>query len=117
VTSERKGVDFLERSSFSVLEQRYRTPFGEIDIVACKNGVLHFVEVKCRQSLNKARNAISKKQIHRIAYATLFFLSNYPQYKQQNFDIQFDALFVSGNSVNFLENAWNLDSCEVFNEF
>jgi putative endonuclease len=114
VNSENKGSCFLKRSNFSVLEQRYKTPFGEIDIVACKDKVLHFVEVKCRTTLDKARCAISKKQIRRIACATLFFLSNFPQYEQQNFEIQFDAIFVAENGVHFLEKAWNLEECELF---
>jgi putative endonuclease len=114
IASENKGSGFLKRSNFSVLEQRYKTPFGEIDIVACKNKVLHFVEVKCRTTLDKARNAISQKQIQRITRATLFFLSNFPQYEQQNFEIQFDAMFVSENGVHLLEKAWNLDECDIF---
>jgi putative endonuclease len=113
-TRQNKGSGFLKRSKFSVLEQRYKTPFGEIDIVACKNKVLHFVEIKYRATLDKARNAISKKQIQRIANATLFFLQNFPQYEQQNFEIQFDALFVAENGVHLLEKAWDLDACELF---
>jgi putative endonuclease len=36
----------LERLGFSVVERNYRRKCGELDIVAKKRGVLHFVEVK-----------------------------------------------------------------------
>ena len=46
------GEDFaaqmLENSGFMILERNYRTKAGEIDIIASKNGVIHFVEVKTR---------------------------------------------------------------------
>ncbi len=41
---------YLELSGFTILEQGYRARCGEIDIIAEKEGVLHFVEVKTRSS-------------------------------------------------------------------
>jgi len=37
---------FLMKHGFSVIDLNYRTRFGEIDIVAKKDGWLHFIEVK-----------------------------------------------------------------------
>jgi len=37
---------FLEKRGFRIVERNYRKKWGEIDIIATKNGVLHFVEVK-----------------------------------------------------------------------
>lgn len=46
------GEDFaagiLEDSGFRILDRNYRSRTGEIDIIAVKDGVLHFVEVKTR---------------------------------------------------------------------
>ena len=39
-------ADFLARNGFSVIERNYRKRLGEIDIVAMKERILHFVEVK-----------------------------------------------------------------------
>lgn len=38
----------LERLGYAILDRRYRTKFGEIDIVALRDGVTVFVEVKAR---------------------------------------------------------------------
>ncbi len=37
---------FLENKGFSIIVRNYRKPWGELDIVAERNGLLHFVEVK-----------------------------------------------------------------------
>ena len=45
---EEVAVGELERLGYAVLARRYRTPAGEIDIVANHQGTLVFVEVKAR---------------------------------------------------------------------
>lgn len=37
---------FLMKHGFSILERNYRTRYGEIDIIAKKDNILHFIEVK-----------------------------------------------------------------------
>ena len=39
---------YLEMRGFKILEQNWRRPRCEIDIIAQKDGVIHFVEVKYR---------------------------------------------------------------------
>jgi uncharacterized protein (TIGR00252 family) len=39
---------YLEMRGFAVLEQNWRRPHCEVDIIARKDGVVHFVEVKYR---------------------------------------------------------------------
>lgn len=39
---------YLEMRGFTILEQNYRRPRLEIDIVAKKDGTVHFIEVKYR---------------------------------------------------------------------
>lgn len=46
ILGERIARQFLERKGFSVVEVNCRTKFGEVDIVAVKEGIWHFVEVK-----------------------------------------------------------------------
>ncbi|MBI4118029.1 MAG: YraN family protein [Parcubacteria group bacterium] len=37
---------YLEDNGFEIVERNYRKPWGEIDIIARKRGVLYFIEVK-----------------------------------------------------------------------
>jgi putative endonuclease len=41
----------LEQRGYAILDRRYRTRFGELDIVARENGTVVFVEVKTRGSV------------------------------------------------------------------
>ena len=40
------AVKFLENKGFEIIEQNYRKKYGEIDIIAQKGKILHFIEVK-----------------------------------------------------------------------
>jgi len=40
------ATQFLKDKGFEILERNFRKPYGEIDIVTRKNGVVHFIEVK-----------------------------------------------------------------------
>ena len=43
------AVKYLENHSYRILERNYRKPWGEIDIIAKKKGILTFVEVKTQK--------------------------------------------------------------------
>ena len=40
---------FLMKQGFSIIGRNYLRPWGELDVVAKKNGVVHFVEVKAKE--------------------------------------------------------------------
>ncbi len=45
---ESAAAAYLEKRGYAILARNLRTPYGEIDILAEKDGFLHFVEVKTR---------------------------------------------------------------------
>lgn len=47
---ESRAAGFLKENGFRLLEQNYRCRLGEIDLIAEKDGELHFIEVKSRKS-------------------------------------------------------------------
>lgn len=46
--AEEAAASYLEMRGFKVLEQNWRRPRCEVDIIASKDGAVHFVEVKYR---------------------------------------------------------------------
>ena len=93
---------------YSIVSRRYRTPYGEIDLIAKKENVLVFIEVKARKD-PVTDEYISKSQIRRNNNAAQFFLFTYNHY--QNHKIRFDLGVVSGNTIyDIIENAWFADS-------
>ncbi len=80
---------------------------GEIDIIARKHRCLIFIEVKKRQTLDKAAYAITAKQQQRITRGAQHFLQKHRQY--QGFDLRFDAVLVKlPFSLCHILNAWTI---------
>jgi putative endonuclease len=47
---EQTATEYLTEKGFSILARNFRTPYGEIDIIASIEGITVFVEVKARTS-------------------------------------------------------------------
>jgi putative endonuclease len=74
---EDNAVNFLFASGYEVLERNYRFGRAEIDIIASKESVLVFIEVKTRKNINYGypENFLSEPQedrIHRAAEEYVF---------------------------------------------
>ncbi len=54
---EEKAVEFLRRQGFEIVDRKFSTTFGEIDIVAKKSDDYYFVEVKTRFDIELANNS------------------------------------------------------------
>ena len=81
------------------------TTAGEIDLIMQKRHMLIFIEIKQRQSLQKAAYAISEMQKKRIIRGAQSFLRHHPQYN--GFDLRFDALLIKWPfGFEHIPNAW-----------
>ncbi len=98
--AEDKAYIFLIKNDFEVFERNFYTRFGEIDLIAIKDGVLHFVEVKSSISFESAINNISKKKIDRIIASIHVYM------KEKKLDLPFclDAIIITDGSLEFIEN-------------
>ena len=47
---EKLAQDFLKERSYQIVGTNYRTPDGEVDILASKDGILVFIEVRAKTS-------------------------------------------------------------------
>ncbi len=83
----------LRLKGYRVLEKRYATPVGEIDLVVRRGRLLVFVEVKARGSLDAAAESIRRTQQGRIIRAAEAYLSKNPTYL--NHDMRFDAVLIA----------------------
>lgn len=93
----------LMLKGFSILERRYKTACGEIDIIAQRGHLIIFVEVKVRKNSEKCYNAIRNKQMKRIRTASEIFLRQKPEFLHK--DIRFDVILISNWSIPIhLEN-------------
>ncbi len=76
---ESVAADYLEKHGYTVVRRNARTPYGEIDIVAEKEGFTIFVEVKARTTKKFGPPEVSvtrRKQEHMMATAEYFAQKN-----------------------------------------
>lgn len=98
---------------YRILARDYRTKVGEIDIVARRGATIAFVEVKARNSLRDAAEAIGARQKRRIARAASGFLAQSPIHA--DLIARFDVMLVAPwRWPRHIENAWQLDDRAPF---
>ena len=78
-------------TGYRILARRFRTPIGEIDLIATKAGRVTFVEVRRRSTSEGCEAAIPMLR-YRVRRAADLWLSRNPSYQQH--DIGFDLVFV-----------------------
>ena len=78
---------------YRILARRYRTPLGEIDIVARRGGLIAFIEVKARRDLALAAHSVTPRQRRRVRRAAEAFLQRRPDLAGR--DIRFDVMLVA----------------------
>src|SRR5216117_1323745 len=75
ISAESRAAAFLIAKGFRILARRWRSPVGEIDIIARRRSLLLFVEVKARETLDDAAWAVSERQRARIIAAAEAWLA------------------------------------------
>ena len=85
----------LRLKGYGILQRRYRSPVGEIDLIVTRGNTLVFVEVKARESVEHAVYAISFAQRERLRKSVQHYLMRYPTTQQ----VRFDAMLVGSRSL------------------
>lgn len=98
------AILYLFFKGYKILKWRFKTPLGEIDILAEKKGELVCVEVKQRAGLQQALEAVTPKARERISRCARIFVSQKPGYFNKS--IRFDLIAISGLRIRHLDNAW-----------
>lgn len=105
VAAENQAEDYLKAQGYEILRSRYKTKYGEIDLIARANDLICFVEVKVRAKKVDALEAVTPRTRKRIQNAALFFISENPELN--DYAMRFDVITISGDgSISHLDNAW-----------
>src|SRR5204863_1272319 len=97
LSAESRAAVFLIAKGFRILARRWRSPVGEIDIVARRRRLLVFVEVKARERLDDAAWSVTDRQRSRIVAAAEAYLARFPDARIR--DIRFDAMLVAPGRI------------------
>lgn len=103
--AERLAACWLLAKGYRIVARNQRTPFGEVDLIVRRGGVLALVEVKARVSREAALVALRPMQQQRIARAGAWYIAARPPL--QGLDIRCDLVIVPGwRRPAHLPDAW-----------
>ncbi len=111
---EKIAARYLKKQGFSILAQNYLAKGSELDIIAEKNGEIHFVEVKTRTSASfgNPADAVNYYKRNSIIHGAKVYLMKNPEYYDRiiSFDIceiiLHNRLF-NNKEINYIENAFD----------
>src|SRR6266404_1901221 len=92
ISAESRAAAYLIAKGFRILARRWRSPVGEIDIIARRRHLLIFVEVKARDNFEEAAWSVTDRQRARIAAAAEAWLARQGDHDFR--DMRFDAVLV-----------------------
>lgn len=103
---ENLASDFLMNQGYSVLEKNYVIRGSEIDLIAEKNGRLHFIEVKTRRTkrFGETLESITPQKIQKLERGILSYLE---ENGRSDEDFQLDLITVEQD----MKKQWQ---CQIF---
>lgn len=102
---------YLRERGYRIVSANYRTRMGEIDIVAEKNGVLVFIEVKTRSEgmIALPSESVGREKQRRLVRAAGLYLREEPSGRKTRFDVIEVYLDDADNlqKINHIQNAFD----------
>ena len=106
LSAESRAAMLLVAKAYRIVARRFKTPFGEIDIVARRRRALVFVEVKARDTIDEAVEAVTERGKRRIVAAAEFWLASHPD--DVDAEIRFDVVVIApGKIPRHIANAFD----------
>ncbi len=106
--AETASATLLRLKGYRILERRYRNPFGEIDLIARRGALVAFVEVKARDDVATAAEALGSRQQRRVVRAAEAYLAHHPELA--GLSLRFDLILVGYRTLpRHLPDAWRPD--------
>jgi len=101
------AVKYLKKNGYKILKRNFKTPFGEIDIIAEEKATIVFIEVKTRTNRSKGApsEAITEMKKHRIRNSALYYASVNGADKA----FRFDFIGVEDEKIEHIRDAFGID--------
>ena len=105
---EEIAARYLLSQNYKIMDRNYRSNIGEIDIIAIKDDILIFIEVKTRTSVNYGYpyEAVNWKKQNKIIKTSLIYIKHK---NMRNYQIRYDVIevyLINGEKINHIENAF-----------
>ena len=102
--AEELTAKYLKKQGYKLIARNYKTPFGEADIIAFRDGTYCFVEVKARESdaFGLPTEAVDARKRERYRKMAAYFCMT----KKAEVPIRFDVASVFEGELEYFENAY-----------
>jgi putative endonuclease len=107
------ALTYLQKKGYVVLERNFRSPFGEVDIVARDKDTLVFVEVRTggRGRIHDPEETVGPRKQLRIGRTALFYMKRHRL--EDQWAARFDVVAVEegekGLEVRHIEDAFEFE--------
>lgn len=101
--AEDQASNYLLNKGYIIIAKRYKTKFGEIDLIAKKHNTIVFVEVKYRKRFFDTYYSITDNQKNRLYNAANYFLTLL-EHEVEKFEYRFDAILMDKDQIVHLDN-------------
>lgn len=99
--NETRATSYLEDSGFVIIARNYYAKkLGEIDIIASRDSVLHFIEVKSAFADFDPIYNITKGKLQKVINSAYYFMKE----RKLNMAFSIDAMIIRGEDIEFIEN-------------
>ncbi|MBI4031378.1 MAG: YraN family protein [Proteobacteria bacterium] len=103
--AETAAAVFLMAKGYRILARRYKTPVGEVDLIARRGKTVAFVEVKARRRGADALSSVTPWMQDRISRAAQYYISRNSSFA--GCELRFDLIaFAPPFFLRHLDNAW-----------
>lgn len=101
---ERLAIEYIEGRGYKVLEKNFRTPFGEIDIIAKDKNHIVIIEVKRRSSdkFGEPSQAVNHRKQEKLKKLALYYLCRIGK----DYPLRFDVIAIKDKEIEHIENAF-----------
>ena len=96
---EKEAVAFLIKNGYTIRETNFHSRFGEIDIIAQKDGVLHFIEVKSSKKSDPI-SMITRKKMEKLLLTIEFYMMK----NALEMPYQIDGIVIKNGVLEMIEN-------------
>lgn len=105
-------VSFLQNQGFKILAQNYQKFFGEIDIIAQRENIVSFIEVKTRNnpvvSMHELVTPVKQRKIILVAKTFISLQYNMPENTTYRFDVALVHLNDNDCNITYIPNAFSM---------
>ncbi|MBN8554702.1 MAG: ribonuclease HII [Deltaproteobacteria bacterium] len=95
---EDSAAEFLNAQGFKILSQNWKTPGAEIDVIAEKNGEIHFIEVRTRTRSVEVDLAFPPSKQRQFRKAVELYRLKNPRIREKTFHL--DLIFISQEKID-----------------